>query len=147
MGPEDKLEIIVDTREQTPWNFDPARFVATRRGLTTGDYSLSGLEDRVAIERKGLGDFVNTVIRDWLRFRKELIRLSGFDVAAIVVEANLQDIVEHRYESEANPSSVLGKMSGIMLDHGIPVVLWGDRVLAGQMAGKFLLQAWRKLGS
>lgn len=145
MSPQDKLEILVDSKEQIPWTFDERSFVTTRKNLRTADYSLPGLEDRVALERKSLGDLVNTVIHDWLRFRKELVRLSGFDVAAIVVEANLQQIVDHQYESEAEPASVLGRMNGIFLDHGVPVFLWGDRVLASQMAGQFLLQAWRKL--
>lgn len=144
MSPQDKLEILIDTREKTPWGFAETHFVTTRKGLPAGDYSLPGLESRVALERKNLGDFVNTVIRDWLRFRKELVRLSGFDVAAIVVEANLSQIVEHQYESEAEPASVLGRMDAIFLEHGIPVFLWGDRVLAGQNAGQFLRLAWRK---
>lgn len=144
MSPQDKLEIIVDSKEKIPWVFDERRFFTTRKNLLTADYSLPGLEDRVALERKQLGEFVNTVIHSWLRFRKELVRLSGFDVAAIVVEGNLQQIVDHQYESEAEPASVLGRMNGIFLDHGIPVFLWGDRVLASQMAGRFLLQAWRK---
>lgn len=144
MTPQDKLEILVDSREQTPWTFDERNFRITRVCLPAGDYSLPDLETRIALERKSLGDFVSTVIQNWLRFRKELNRLSGYDMAAIAVEANLSQIVNHQYESEADPASVLGRMDGIFLDHGIPVFLWGDRVLASQKAGQFLRLAWRK---
>ena len=144
MSPQDKLEILVDTREQMPWTFSEQHFRTTRATLPAGDYSLPGLEMSLALERKNLGDFVSTVIQNWLRFRKELIRLSGYDLAAVVVEANLSQIVNHQYESEASPASVLGRMDAIFLDHGIPVFLWGDRVLASQKAGQFLRLAWRK---
>ena len=145
MGPQDKLMVVVDTREQTPWAFDPQTVEVISKALPAADYSLVGLEDRVALERKSLSDLVNTVIRDWIRFRKELYRLSGYDVAAIVVEANLEQIVQHEYESEANPLSVIGRVHGIFLDHGIPVFFWGNHQLAAAMAHRFLLQAWRKL--
>lgn len=136
---------MIDTREQRPWTFEPRQVVVCRRGLPAGDYSLEGLEGRVAIERKSLGDFVDTVIHNWLRFRKELNRLSGYDVAAVVVEADLGQVYRHEYESEALPASVLGRANGIFLDHGVPVLWWGDRRTASDMAHRMLLLAWRKL--
>lgn len=143
--PTEKLEILVDSREQRPWGFDPDTTVVTRTTLREGDYSLPGLESRLALERKSLGDAVQTVIQGWLRFKKELVRLSGYDIAAIVVEANLEDVANHRYESEATPASVIGKFNSIWIEHGIPVLFWGNHELAGYMAHRFLLQAWRKL--
>lgn len=134
----------MDTREQRGWTFEPKQVRLSRRTLREGDYTVEGLEGRVALERKSLGDLVQTVISDWLRFRKELIRLSGYDFAAVVVEANLLQIYEHQYESEALPASVLGRINSIQMDHGIPVLFWGDRVRAADMAHKFLLMAWRK---
>lgn len=142
--PDDRLEIIVDTREQRPWIFDSRQVKVTRGTLQSGDYTVAGLERVVAIERKSLGDFVQTVIGDWIRFRKELIRLSGFDMAAVVVEASLGQIYRHEYESDALPMSVVGRANGIFLDHGIPVLFWDNRELAADMAHRMLLLAWRK---
>ncbi len=139
-----RLPIIIDTREQRGWAFDPAQVLVTRRALPAGDYSLAGLETRVALERKSLGDFVSTVIHDWLRFRKELVRLSGYDVAAVCVEADIGRVYRHEYESEASPASVLGRANGILLDHGIPVLWWGDGKSAADMAHRLLLLAWRR---
>ena len=46
--------IIIDTREQIPWEF---RDLPTEPGtLDTGDYSVSGLEHLIAVERKSLDD-------------------------------------------------------------------------------------------
>lgn len=140
------LPILIDTREQRPFMFPAERFTTVRGTLRTGDYSIVGLEDRVCLERKSIGDLVQTLIHDALRFRKELVRMSGFDVAAIVVECNVDDIKAKRYESEANPESVLGKVHAIHFDHGIPVFFWGPRTTCEQMVWQYLTLAAKKVG-
>lgn len=121
------IPIIADDREKKIWNLDPARFSVVRKRLTTGDYTIMGLEDRVAIERKELGDAVNTFIHGWINFRKELYRLAAMDHAIIIVEANVEDILAHRYESEANPMSVMGRAAECYIDHGVAVLWAGHR--------------------
>lgn len=138
------MHVIVDTREQRPFCFDDRQVRVSRRALPEGDYTVEGLEGRVVLERKSLGDAVSTFIHNWLRFRKELVRLSGYDLAVIVVEADLSDVYEHRYESEALPASVLGKANACLVEHNIPVLWWGDPVVAADMAHRLLLMAWRK---
>ena len=71
----DRITVVVDTREQEPYHFDPESVTATRRALPAGDYSLERWEDQVAVERKTLEDLVGTVIRSRKRFRKG----RGFD--------------------------------------------------------------------
>jgi len=140
------LPVVVDTRERTPWDLNPAFFEVEVATLRTGDYTISGLEDCLTLERKNLGDFVQTVTADWLRFRKQLYRMAAFDVAAIVVEADLADVFAHKYESDADPASVVGRANGIYLDHSIPVFWWGPRATCTPMVERFLLLAAKKLG-
>jgi DNA excision repair protein ERCC-4 len=143
---DDRLKIVIDTREQKGWTFSGSQVDVVRKALPAGDYSVEGLETKVVLERKNLGDFVNTVIHDWIRFRKELIRLSGYDFAAVVVEADAADVYEKRYESEALPASVIGRMNGVMLDHGVGVLFWGrDKRICSDLAHRFLLLAWKKM--
>ena len=52
------MKIIIDTREQTPWSF-PDGVLIERGTLATGDYTLAGLENIVAVERKSLADFIS----------------------------------------------------------------------------------------
>lgn len=141
-----KIPVLIDTREQRPWEFDTELFEPHRATLAAGDYSVCGLEGQLAIERKSLGDFVSTVIAGWLRFRKELYRLASYDVAAIVVEADLADVFNHSYESDAQPASVIGKANAIFLDHSIPVLWWGPRPTCIAMAERFIYLAHKKLG-
>lgn len=145
-NPSGLITVLTDTREQRAWSLDPARFVMERATLRTGDYTVKGLEDQLCIERKAIGDFVGTVIGDWIRFRKELYRLASFDFALIVVEADLGDVYAHRYESDANPESIIGRANAIFLDHGIQVAWWGARSHCVSMVENFLSMAMKKLG-
>ncbi len=140
------IPILVDSREQRPWAFVGPDFAAERATLQTGDYSIRGHAHAIAIERKSLGDFVSTVVHDWLRFRKELYRLAAMDHAVIVVEASVEDVAAKRYDSDAAPLSVLGRAHAITIDHGIPVCWWGKREQANAMAGQYLQQLWKKIG-
>lgn len=138
------IGITIDTREQKPWSFPEDRFMVTRGTLSTGDYCLTGV-DGFCVERKSLGDFVGTVIGDWIRFRKELIRMAAMDYAVIVVECSVDDVIEHRYESEAKPQSVLGRAHGIFADHGVPVLWWGQRQVCEPIVWQFFELMHKKL--
>ena len=137
------ITIIVDTKEQKPWHFGP-EFGIVSRSLTTGDYSIAGHEDRITVERKSLGDLVGTVIQDWIRFRKQLYRMAGMDLAIIVAECNLSDIQEHKYESDANPESVIARCHECMVDHGVPVVFAGDSLRAARYVERLFRLAWKR---
>lgn len=133
--------IIIDTREQAEFSFDPQLAATVRRALPAGDYSVVGLEGEVAVERKSLDDFVSTVIHARQRFRRELSKLSGYRAACVVVEANLLDILLGRYRGEAHPKAVLGSTLSILLDYGIPVYFCGTRPAACQFVQPYLLAA------
>jgi ERCC4-type nuclease len=127
-GPAEKLvPIVIDTREQLPYTFDPDRVSVTHRALPAGDYSLLGQETRVAIERKSLDDFVGSVIQGRERFLRELEALAELDLACVVVEASLEDILEHRYRSAAHPNAIFGSTVAIFADLHLPVFFCGDR--------------------
>lgn len=139
-----KPTVIVDTREQRPWQFDTGLFDVKRGTLATGDYSLVGLENIVSVERKSLGDLVSTVTHDWIRFRKELYRLAGHEFAVIVVEAEPCDLWEHRYEAQVDPASVWGRCNDCFITHGIPVFWWGSRKYCEPAVGRLFKLLARK---
>ena len=145
MATASHIPVVFDTREQKPWAFDPTRFSMSRETLRPGDYTVRGMEDELRIERKSLGDFVGTVIGDWMRFRKSLNRLAYYDVSLIVVEADLEDVFARRYESDALPESIIGRANGIFLDHGIQVAWWGNRTACVTMVENFLTLAVKKI--
>ena len=139
--------IIVDTREQEGYSFDPRLAATVKRALAAGDYSVAGLEGTVAVERKSIDDFVSTVIHGRERFRNELRKLAGYRAACVVVEAGVLDVLLHRYRGDAHPNAVLGSALSIILDFRIPVFFCSNRQAACQFVQGYLLAAharWSK---
>jgi ERCC4-type nuclease len=135
------VTIIVDSREKEAYGFDPMRVCAVRRALPAGDYSVLGLENLVAVERKTIDDFVGTVIRARGRFYRELQRLERYARACVVVEADLEDVIQGRYRGDAHPHSILGSALAISVDFGIPVFFCSNRQLACHFVEGYLLRA------
>jgi DNA excision repair protein ERCC-4 len=141
----DRVVIVVDSREQEPYVFDPERVTIVRRALPAGDYSLDGHETAIAAERKSIDDYVASVVRGRDRFARELRVLSGYDVACVVVEATLEDILAHRYRSDAHPNAVLGATLSIIVDRSVPVFFCGDRQIAQRFVEGLLCRYHRKV--
>jgi ERCC4-type nuclease len=136
--------IVVDTREKDEYTFGD---IATIRWkLDAGDYSVAGLEDRIAIERKNPDDFVQTVIRQKKRFHQELCALAGMEFSAIVVEASWQDILDHKYKGAVNPLSVIESAVAIMLAYRVPVVMAGNRQMACHLTKSLLTKFEKRRG-
>jgi len=136
--------IVVDSREQEPYVFSQERVAMVRHALLAGDYTIAGLENRVAVERKSLDDFASTVIRSRRRFYAELRRLQGLDAACVVVEGGLGDLLTGRYRGAAHPRSVFGAAMAIIVDFGVPVFFCGNRQIARLFVEEYLLRANRR---
>jgi ERCC4-type nuclease len=98
--------IVVDSREQEPLTF--TRLQSVRGNLYSGDYSVRGLEDKFAVERKTLDDIANCCVnsnRD--RFERELHRLRGFCFTRLLIIGTREDVAVGRYHSKIMPSAVL----------------------------------------
>lgn len=138
------IPVVIDTREQRPYRFDPAHVTVTLRALPAGDYSLEGYETSVAVERKSLPDFIGSVIQNRDRFERELARLSTYAAACVLVEADLRDVVEGRYRSHAHPSSVMGSAIALYVDHGVPFIFCSTREIAGRFTAGFLRRCHKR---
>jgi ERCC4-type nuclease len=141
------VRFIVDTREQEEYSFDPRLVATVRRALPAGDYSIEGLEDRVAVERKTLDVFVSTVIHSRARFREELRKLAGYQAACVVVEAGLIDVLQKRYRGGAHPNAVLGNALSLILDYRVPVFFCTTRQASCQFVQAYLLGAHARWNS
>jgi len=135
---ETDFRIIVDTREQEPFGFDCQTL---RKKLEAGDYSVQGFEAVVAVERKSLSDFVGTAIHDMARFRAEMENLSGYEAAAVVIEADLDRVLrglESATLRGASPESVLGAAVWLGLRYHVPVFWCGSRQAARTFVDSYL---------
>ncbi len=140
------LVAICDSREQTPLDLSPMR--VERAGLTTGDYSLRGLEDVIAIERKSLPDLVGCVGVERERFERELVRLRAYPCRAVVVEATWAELQAGEWRSKVTPASAIGSVLAWVSD-GIPFLFVGNHEEAGRAVARLMFVAarreWRKL--
>jgi ERCC4-type nuclease len=137
---------IIDTREQMPLSLEPLRVeVGT---LTTGDYSVRGLEHLIAVERKSLADLLNCVGQERERFDREVQRLLAYPVRALVVEATWADVEQGQWRSKVTPAAAIGSLLG-WIATGLPVVMAGSHERAGRYVSRLLYIAarrrWREL--
>jgi DNA excision repair protein ERCC-4 len=122
--------LVYDTREQDPLEF--TRLRAVRGTLTTGDYSIAGLEDQFSVERKSISDLVSCCTGDnRARFERELHRLRGMRFKRLLIIGTESDIRAGRYYSGINPASVLNTLYAFEVRY-CPVVFCPTPQVAAQ---------------
>lgn len=131
--------IVVDTREQQPYAFDGA----VVKTLTSGDYSIVGLEDQVAVERKSKADAYSSLGQGRARFRREFERLALLDYAAVVIEDTLAGFLRRPPFTQMNPRSALASLIAWSVRYRVPVYFAGDRAHGRALTQKLLQMYWR----
>lgn len=150
-----EMLIIQDTREQRPWVFP--EYVRTKVGtLRTGDYALAG-DDRFAIERKSLDDFVGTIFSGWGRFLREIGRMegAGFVARVIIVEADYEMLMMRQgpsgevippshHHPMITPQAVAGRIAELTL-MGVSCLFCRDAGHAALQAYYLLCRRWAQI--
>lgn len=142
-GEKKAVKIVVDSREQRPFTFLGERYagVTVEAGtLAVGDYSLAGLTDKVAVERKELADLVACLGRERERFERELQRGAALDAFAVVVEASWADLASGNYRSKMQPHAACQSVLAFAGRYRVPFLFAGSRAAAEYMAWGFLRQ-------
>jgi DNA excision repair protein ERCC-4 len=140
LKPED-ITILVDSREQTPFSLPQFRVEVT--SLKSGDYSVKGLEHVIAVERKGLIDFLGSLSNDRERFEWQIKRLLAYPVRALIIESTWGQLELGGWKSRVTPQAAVGTALGIMAQ-GVPVILAGNHGQAAIFLGRFLFIAARR---
>lgn len=148
--------VLRDSREKAPWGFTGIntdadlghRSLLVRKEycyLPTGDYSIEGAADRIAIERKSIEDLFGTLGQHRDRFENELERLAAMEFAAVIVEADWRTILLHPPDrSRLNPKTVL--RSVLAWQQRFKNVHWlmmGERRLAEVTCYRVLERFWK----
>ena len=134
-------KIAIDTREQLRYMFDG--YESFRTTLTTGDYSLEGFENRLAVERKNHADAWGCLTEGRKRFERCLERLSALDRAAIVIEASMAEFcVPPPQIKRVNAATAMGSYISWSTKYRIPVFFaenrqWGERVVLRILAAYY----------
>jgi len=138
MKPGLDITIIIDTREQYPLSFA----LPTERGtLTTGDYSIRGLERFIGIERKSPDDLACCLKNGQReRFERELSRGRGLDYFALVVEADMATLAAGEYRSAMLPKAVMQSLLCFSVRYRLPVFFCPGRAYAARTVESLLVK-------
>jgi len=162
------MQIVVDTREQAPLDFASVGIPTQRAKCYPGDYTIAGLEQKYAVERKGVAsgggsDLVGTIVQlmrgergrgaadgGSLRFMRELAAMSAIiragGVAYVAVTRPRAWFASHQYRSELSPAALFGKVASLVARFGVPFVFFAsDYELRDHMAIE-ARHVWRRYG-
>jgi DNA excision repair protein ERCC-4 len=134
---EPPFTVLVDTREQREFRFHG---LATTVGtLKTGDYSLVGYTDRVAVERKSKADIWMCCASERPRFERCLERLAALERACVVIECDLRELsIRPEYIQRVTPATVVGSCISWSCKYRLPFYWCDTRAYAERVTVRFL---------
>jgi DNA excision repair protein ERCC-4 len=151
--------VLIDGREKAPYRFDGIRadagqqhrpiVVSTQwQHLVTGDYTISGLEDKVCVERKSLADLYSTLGQHRDRFEREHERMlaivEGGGSAVVVVEADWETAMHlPPARSQLPPKVVFRTAVSWQVRYRVPWLFMPDRRFAEIYTFRFLEKFWK----
>lgn len=129
--------LIVDTREQRPFNFNKYPVEVRRSKLDAGDYSVEGHEHLIAIERKSMSDLVSTLTTGHKRFKKEIERSLNYTYFGIIVEESFTMLLHDAYEgakhNKASGEVVAKIVNAIRVKYNVDVMFCTDEAEAAAL--------------
>lgn len=153
MKNHDPFTIIVDTREQTPWEFGFHN--TAKRKLDTGDYSMEGYESLFTIERKrSVSEIANNLSES--RFKDVLERLGHIPHSFMIMEFSIDEVYQFPVGSDV-PKKMWDKLriSGnyiikclleAQLNYNIHVLFCDDAENAERVAVSLMKRIYEKYG-
>lgn len=129
-----QFTVLWDKREKRPWQLP---YKMEKAHLKTGDYTIKGFEDMVAIEKKsGLIELLNDLTAKYRpTFERFLKRLSKYPVKCIIVEDTLSELsisraLVHVKKKSGGRARLTSKTiyywtAEIAAKYGIPIVFVG----------------------
>lgn len=147
--------IIVDSKEQRPFDLSWCDHKVKVGNLITGDYSIHGHENNklvpgvgVTIERKSLQDLYGTLGQGRDRFRREFERMADFKFACVIIEADFHIISQNPpIRSKLKPKVVTQTIWSWMVQYRIPFIACPNREFAARATVRLLEQFNRHFGA
>lgn len=132
------MRIIVDSREQAPFGFRGFDDVQVEVGtLSVADYSLSGFQHCIGLERKSLPDLIHSISTDRDRFAREIQRGRALECFCIICEGSWEEVALGAYRSRMGPKAATQTLYSL-ISRGIPIVMAGSRERAEEAAYSIL---------
>jgi ERCC4-type nuclease len=138
-----KPVFLVDTREQTPFDF--SRFEGwfagiEKRPLKLGDYSVAGLEDVCVVERKDLPDLIHSLTVDRSVFINRLRLMARYPHRLLVVTAALSQVKSPYPHAGASPNRITQSLVAVLAGLQIPFLCTETHELGDEIVASYLYQ-------
>ena len=135
--------LLVDTREQNPFNF--ARFRGwfagvEKRALRLGDYSIAGLEDVCTVERKDLRDLVHSCTADRAAFLHRLRLMARYPHRLLVITSTLSQIKSPYTHTSFDPNRTTQFLIAVLAGLQVPFICSETHELGEELVGSYLYQ-------
>ena len=135
--------ILVDTREQNPFNF--SRFKGwfagiEKRALPVGDYSVAGLEDVCVVERKDLSDLVRSCTVERTAFISRLRLMARYPHRLLVITSTLSQVKSPYSHTNADPNRITQFLIAALAGLEVPFVCSETHELGEELLGSYLYQ-------
>ncbi len=137
---------VVDTREQIPLCL--RRFIGwfagiEMRALALGDYSVAGMEDSCAVERKDLSDLVCSFTQNRTTFISRLRRMSELPHSLLVITAPLSQVKSpYPYSRSSSPNQVMQSLIALLAGLRLPFVCTETHELGEEIVASYLYQTF-----
>ena len=140
-----KPVLLVDTREQDPFDF--SRFQGwfsgiEKRTLKLGDYTAGGLEEVCVVERKELGDLVQSFSGNRAVFVERLRTMSRFPHSLLVITAPLSQIKSPYPHSQINPNRITQSLIATLAGLRVPFLCTETHELGEEIVASYLYQVF-----
>jgi len=112
------LDIVVDHRESRNHVFSHLKDLDVnlkKEQLKAGDYICS---DRVIIERKTTGDFLQSIM-DQRIFRQAFDMRECYEIPLLILEGSNEELF---FERNVHPNTIRGVLSSLAIDYRIPII-------------------------
>ncbi len=134
--------LLVDTREQKPLRF--SHLPAEPATLYTGDYSVRGLEEVFAVERKSLADLAGSLTRERDRFMREMHRLRGYRFPYLLAIGDDMELSRLQAQGRLKLQQVEHSLRAIQSRYGVHVERAYTEEQAARMVETWAFCAWRE---
>jgi ERCC4-type nuclease len=135
--------LLVDTREQNPFNF--SRFKGwfagiEKKALSLGDYSVAGLEDVCVVERKDLSDLVHSCTTDRSAFINRLRLMARYPHRLLVITSTLSQIKSPYTHARVDPNRISQFLVATLAGLRVPFICSETHELGEELVGSYLYQ-------
>lgn len=129
------LTVLVDTREQSHWEFPDHEVTCERRKLEAGDYGVERDGRIVAVvERKKTSDFSRGLMRG--RMPAQMAALAARPRAAVVVESSYANVLRSKRIARKRMADLIASVQAAY--PSVPIVFAGSRGSAMEWTYHFL---------